>query len=223
MQRYLRIALTAGQPLVSKVRLTQSGCTNLSASGVRWKAFTAEQQVSTRRPGFLWSARIALFEGLGVQLHHGYVDGAGLLHAAVPGLFDMASLQGGDELARGELMRFLAEAPWYLTALLPGQGVRWAAVDGRQADATLADGAVSVTLRFRFGDAGLVDSVRSEARGRMVGRRMVMAPWEGRWKDWTSRDGMRVPLTGEAAWLPLDGRQIYWRGRLGKLRYRFSA
>jgi len=37
------------------------------------------------------------------------------------------------------------------------------------------------------------------------------------------RDGMRVPLAGEAAWLLLEGRQIYWRGRLGKLRYRLSA
>lgn len=223
VQRYLRLALTAGQPMVSKVRLTQSGRINQSGGVRRWQGFTAEQQVSTCRPGFLWSARVALFAGLGVQLHDGYVDGAGLLHAAVPGLFDLASRQGGDELARGELMRFLAESPWYPTVLLPSQGVRWTAVDGRRADATLVDGPVSVTLRFRFGDSGLVESVRSEARGRMVGRRMMMAPWEGRWKDWASRDGMRVPLTGEAAWLLLDGRQICWRGRLGRLRYRFSA
>lgn len=223
VQRYLRLALTAGQPLVRGVRLTQSGRINLWRSGLRWQAFTAEQQVAIGRPGFLWNARIALFAGLGVHVHNGYMAGEGLLHAAVPGLLDLAYPHGGADLARDELTRFLAEAPWYPTALLPGQGVSWAAVDERQADATLTDGGVSVTLRFRFGDAGLVDSVRSGARGRRVGRQTAMAPWEGRWKDWASRDGMRVPLTGEAAWLLLDGRQIYWRGRLGKLRYRFSA
>lgn len=223
VQRYLRIALTDGQPLVRGVSLTQSGRINLWRSGLRWQAFTADQQVAIRGPGFLWNARIALFAGLGVHVHDGYLAGAGVLRAAVLGLLDMASLQNGKDLARDELMRFLAEAPWYPTALLPGQGVSWAAVDARQADATLTDGAVSVTLRFRFGDAGLVDSVRSEARGCRVGRQMATAPWEGRWKDWASRDGMRVPLTGEAAWLLLDGRQIYWRSRLGKLHYRFSA
>ncbi|WP_457389950.1 DUF6920 family protein [Roseateles sp. P5_E1] len=223
VQRYLRIALTAGQPLVRGVRLTQSGFLNLSAAGDRWQPFTAEQQVATRGPGFLWNARVGLFSGLSVRVQDSYLAGAGLLHAALLGVLDMARQQGGGELARGELMRFLAEAPWYPTALLPSQGVSWAAVDARQADATLADGTVSVTLRFKFGDAGLVDTVRAEARGRKVGRMTEMAPWEGRWKEWTTRDGMRVPLAGEVAWLLLSGRQTYWRGRLGKLRYRFSA
>ena len=223
MQRYLRIALTAGQPLVSGVRLTQSGTINLSPTGGRWQRFTAQQQVATRRPGFLWEARVGLFAGLSVRVLDSYLAGAGLLHAALPGWLDMARQQGGGELARGELMRFLSETPWYPTALLPSQGVQWVAVDAHHADATLADGAVSVTLRFKFGDAGLVDSVRSEARGRLVGRKMQMARWEGRWRDWVTRDGMRVPMAGEVAWLLLDGRQTYWRGRLGKLRYRFSA
>lgn len=223
VQRYLRVALTAGQPLVSGVRLTQSGFIDLSSAGGRSQAFTAEQQVATRGPGSLWNARLGGFAGLGTRLHAGYLAGAGLLHAALAGFLYTARQQGGGELARAELMRFLAEAPWYPTALLPSQGVKWAAVDARRADATLTDGAVSVTLRFTFGDAGLVEAVRSEARGRKVGGAMVMTRWEGRWKDWALRDGMRVPLAGESAWLLLDGRRTYWRGRLSKLRYRFSS
>jgi hypothetical protein len=223
VQRYLRAALTGGQPLVSGLRMTQSGLINLSTARERWQPFTAEQQVATRGPGFLWNARVGLFAGLSVRVHDGYLAGVGLLHAVLMGFLDMARVQGGGELARGELMRFLAEAPWYPTALLPSQGVQWAAVDGHHADATLSDGAVSVTLRFKFGDAGLVDSVRSEARGRQVGRMIEMSPWEGRWKDWVVRDGMRVPLAGEAAWLLLGGRRTYWRGRVSKMRYRFTV
>lgn len=223
VQRYLRTALTAGQPMVRGLRLTQSGSINLSSTGGRRQPFTAEQQVVTRGPGFLWQARVGISAALGARVQDSYLAGAGFLHAVLMGALDLVRLQGGGELARGELMRFLAEAPWYPTVLLPSQGMQWAAVDGRHADATLTDGVLSVTLRFRFGDAGLVDSVRSEARGRRVGRRMEMAPWEERWKDWATRDGMRVPLTGEAAWLLLDGRNAYWHGRVGKLRYRFSA
>ena len=40
-------------------------------------------------------------------------------------------------MAEGELMRFLAEAAWYPTALLPSQGVRWQGADERSAFATL--------------------------------------------------------------------------------------
>ncbi len=225
VQRYLRAALTAGQPMVSGMHLTQSGFLSLSRARVRSRPFTADQHVATRGPGFLWNARVDVFAGLSVRLHDGYLAGAGLLHALLLDFIDMARRQrdGGGELARAELMQFLAEAPWYPTALLPSQGVQWAAVDARRADATLADGAVSVTLRFSFGPTGLVETVRSEARARRVGTAIVMTRWEGRWKDWAIRDGMRVPLAGEAAWLLLDGRHTYWRGRLGNLRYRFSS
>lgn len=223
VQRYLRAALTAGQPMVSGVHLTQSGFLSLSPASGRSQPFTAEQHVATRGPGFLWNARVGVFAGLSVRLHDGYLAGVGRLHSMLLGFIDTARQQGEGELARAELMRFLAEAPWYPTALLPSQGVQWTAVDARRADATLTDGAVSVTLRFSFGDAGLVEAVRSEARGRRVGRVMVMTRWEGRWKDWAIRDGMRVPLAGERAWLLLDGRRTYWHGRLGKLRYRFSG
>jgi hypothetical protein len=223
VQRYLRAVLTAGQPLVSGVRMTQSGFINLSPTGTRWRPFTAEHQVAARGPGFLWNARVGLVAGLSVRVHDGYLAGTGLLHAVLQGVYDIAREQGGGELARGELMRFLAEAPWYPTALLPSQGVQWAEVDARHADATLADGAVSVTLRFTFGDTGLVEAVRCEARGRRVGRALQMTRWEGRWKDWAIRDGMRVPLAGEVAWLLPGERQTYWSGRVGKLRYRFSS
>lgn len=223
VQRYLRAALTAGQPLVSGVQLTQSGFLRLASGSGRSRPFTAEQHVATRGPGFLWNASAQGFAGLSVRLHDGYLAGKGLLHAMLLGFIDKGHPQDEGELARAELMHFLAEAPWYPTALLPSQGVRWGAVDARRADATLTDGPVSVTLRFSFGDAGLVEAVRSEARGRSVGKALVMTRWEGRWKDWALRDGMRVPLAGERAWLLLDGRRTYWHGRLNKLRYRFSA
>ncbi|MBW8315508.1 MAG: hypothetical protein K0M73_11605, partial [Hydrogenophaga sp.] len=127
------------------------------------------------------------------------------------------------ELARGELMRFFAEAAWYPTALLPSQGVRWTVVDEHSAKATLTDGALSITLLFRFDDAGLMASVRAEARGRMVGGETSMAPREGNRSNHQRVDGMTVPLTGEVAWLLPEGRKTYWRGTVTSLRHEWSA
>jgi hypothetical protein len=223
VRRYFSTVLTPGQPLVTTATLEHTGSFNLSVTGEQWKPFTSRQRVVVQRPGFLWDARIAMAPGVAVRVHDGYADGQGLLHAAVFGLFDVAHLRGGGELARGELMRFLAEAAWYPTALLPSQGVRWTAVDEHSAKATLTDGALSITLLFRFDDAGHMASVRAEARGRMVGRETSMAPWEGTWSNHQRVDGMTVPLTGEVAWLLPEGRKTYWRGTVTSLRHGRSA
>jgi hypothetical protein len=81
---------------------------------------------------------------------------------------------------------------------------------------------VTATLLFRFdAQTGLVESVRAEARGRTVGNAVVMTPWEGRWSNYTERDGLRVPLSGEVAWLAPEGRRAYWRGEVSALRFEF--
>lgn len=222
VQHYFRAVLSDGQPIITAVTFEMAGSFNLSATGEQWKAFTSRQHVIIRRPGFVWDARIAMLPGVMVRVVDSYIAGQGLLGAAILGLFKVADLSGDDEIARGEFMRFFAEAVWYPTALLPSQGVRWAAVDEHSANATKADGRLTLTLLFRFNEEGLIDSFRAEARGGMVGKEMVMAPWEGNFSDYRTRDGMRVPTTGEVAWLRPDGRKPYFRGTVTALSCEFS-
>ncbi len=66
---------------------------------------------------------------------------------------------------------------------------------------------------------GTMSSVRAEARGRTVAGNIVMTPWEGRWSDVKQHGDMRLPMTGEAAWLTPQGREPYWRGTITSLRH----
>jgi len=100
--------------------------------------------------------------------------------------------------------------------------VRWDAVDDESAKATIVDGPLSLTLLFRFDKAGLIASFFAEARAAMVGREEVMLPWEGRWSDYRSHDGMLVPFAGEVAWLRPEGRKPYFVGTVKALTLEFS-
>jgi hypothetical protein len=222
VQRYFRAVLAEGQSIVTAASLGHHGTFNMSGDGERWVPFTSTQRVLTRRPGFVWDASMPMAPGLAVRVHDAYVAGEGILHAALFGLFTVMELRGTPDVAQGELMRYFAEAAWYPTALLPSQGVRWEAVDDTSARATLVDGDVSLTLTFAFAADGSMAGVRAEARGRTVGREVVMTPWEGRWFDFELRDGMRVPMRGEVAWLTPQGRRPYWRGTVTALRYEFA-
>jgi hypothetical protein len=219
VQRYFRTVLTDGQPIVTAVTVEHRGRFNLGETTDRWKPFHSRQQVVTRRPGFVWDGSVSVLPGLDVRVHDAYVAGEGILHPALLGLFTLADLRDTGEVARGELMRYVAEAAWYPTALLPSQGVHWEPVDAVSARATLTDGPVSLTLTFHFDADGTMRSVRAEARGRTVGGRIVMTPWEGRWSDVQLRDGMRVPMAGEVAWVTPEGRKPYWRGTITSVQY----
>ena len=222
VQRYFRAALTDGQAIITAVSIRHAGTFNMSASAEQWKPFTSQQRVITQRPGFVWDARVMMFPRVPVHVHDAYTAGAGLLHGAVLGLLTVAHMADTPALARGELMRFFAEAAWYPTALLPSQGVRWEAVDGTSAHATLADGPLTLKLLFRFNADGLIDTVRAEARERVVDGKTVTAPWQGRYWRYAMQSGMRVPLEGEVAWLLPEGEKPYWRGRTTSSSYEFA-
>lgn len=221
VQRYFRTVLKDGQPMIEAVSVDHTGTFNMSESGEQWKPFTSTQRVITQRPGFDWEARIKMMPGLTARVHDAYIAGEGILHATLFGLVSVVNLRGTPDVAKGELIRFFAEAAWYPTALLPGQGVRWEEVDDASAKATLRDGEITLTMLFRFNEKNLIESVRAEARGRTVGGKVIPTPWEGRWKRYERRDGMHIPLEGEAAWMLPEGPKPYWRGRIVSLTYEF--
>jgi hypothetical protein len=221
VQRYFREVLTDGQPIISAATIEMAGTINMSATAEQWKPFTSQQRVVTHRPGFLWDAEVDMFPGVPARVVDSYVAGQGRLIATLLGLFTVAHAHGGGELARGEFMRWFAEAAWYPTALLPSQGVRWQAIDDTSANATVTDGPITLTLRFSFNEAGLIASVRADSRGAGVGKDMVMLPWDCSVCDYQPQGGMLLPMTGEAAWVRPDGRKAYFVGHVKKLSHEF--
>ena len=98
--------------MVAGVNVRHQGTFSMGETSDRWKPFSSDQKVVTRRPGFDWDGRVAMAPGLPVRVHDAYVTGEGVLHASVLGLFPVVDMRGRGEVAEGELMRFFAEAPW---------------------------------------------------------------------------------------------------------------
>ncbi len=111
VQRYFRTVLRPGQRPIIAAALEHSGRFRLDDRRESSSPFTSIEQVRMGPPGFLWDGRIRMARGLYVHVHDGYLEGAGLLDARIAGLRRVASQQGGPDIARGQLARYLAEAP----------------------------------------------------------------------------------------------------------------
>jgi len=219
---YLSQVLSVGQRAAESVRISHSGTFNMGTDEPQWRPFSSTQDVVIAGPGFLWDANIRMAPGMPARVHDAYVNGGAVLTARLFGLITVMESPDSPELAQGELIRFLAEAPWYPTAFLPGSGVSWESIDEDSARVVLVDGDMSVSLDVRFGADGLVDSVYSHGRYRDVDGAQIMMPWEGRFWNYEERDGMLIPLDGEVAWLLPDGRWPYWRGHIDEITHEFA-
>src|SRR5437879_2189424 len=135
--RYFRAVLRENQPLVCRARIAQRGDFLVRPEAGEWRPFHAVQRVATHPAGFVWDARIQMAPGLVTFVRDAFVEGRGSMSGSVLGLFPVISLEDTPEIASGALHRYLAEAVWLPTALLPSQGVAWTALDDSSARATL--------------------------------------------------------------------------------------
>jgi hypothetical protein len=212
-RRYLAHAIPEGHPLGQSARVSQRG-TFRSEEGGRWHPFTATQHIATAVPGFVWDARIALLPWVHVRVMDAYVGGSGELEARLASVIPVARMRPGPALNEGELLRYLAEAPWVPTALLPAMGVAWEAIDDRSARATLRDGATSASLVFTFNVRNEVERVSGLRPFRRDDGTTEPRAWVGRWSHYDRRGGLLVPTEGEVAWATAGRERPYWRGRV---------
>ncbi len=216
--RYFEFAITPGLPLIRTARIEHAGEFR-SALGASWSPFTSVQHFSVEPPGFVWDAGIRMSPLLTVRVRDSYLQGTGAMQARIASLIPVVDAQGGAGLASGSLHRYLAESAWLPTALLPGQGVVWEAVDDSTARATLTDSGISVSLDFRFGERGEIVSAYTPARFRDVNGVAVPTPWMCHFESYVPMDGMMVPGEGDVEWILPEGRLTYWRGRIVKAEY----
>lgn len=216
---YFTNVLQEGQQYVDSVRLEQEGELRLGDADSAWKSFSATQYITVDPPGFFWDASVRLWPLVDLWIRDLYHDGNGSASVTLFGLLPVGGDESNPELNEGELLRYLAEAVWYPTALLPGEGVEWEAVDDSTATATLEYGGVTATLTFHFTEDHKVSKVYAEQRPRRVAASYEPTPWTGHWHDYENRNGISVPTAGEVVWHLPDGDMEAWRGRITDISY----
>ncbi len=218
---YFRWVLREGQPLIRSARIIEVG--EFRAGDDGWNPFEAQQYFRAQPPGFVWDASIRMAPLVNVRVRDSYLAGQGSMQGKILAVVPVVDEHGKPELNAGALQRYLAEAVWFPTALLPSEGVKWSAIDNSRALATLTDSGTTVSLEFHFNDVGEVTDVFTPGRYREVNGSYELTPWAGHFRNYEERDAVRIPVEGDVEWQLPTGNFPYWKGRIVKVEYDFAG
>lgn len=220
VRRYVDYAIDDHQSSIQTVRIEQRGRFRLGGSDSSWYPLRATQHVSTNPPGFVWDATITLAHLLPIRIVDLYSHGDGLLEARLFSTVPVASAGPDPRMNQAELGRYLAEAVWFPTALLPTRGVEWTEIDDRSAEATLEANGVSTSMVFHFDERGRVDRVTTD---RYNQDEDAYVPWTGYFENYERRGGLAVPTTGEVEWNYPEEDVRYGRFFLTDIQYEMAS
>lgn len=217
--RYFHFALKEGQPLIRWAQFRHEGSFNLNG---KWITFASTQSFSLHPPGFIWDADMRMNRLMNVRVRDSYVAGRGSMTAKVVSLVSVMEAHDNPKLDAGALQRYLAEAAWLPTALLPSENLKWTAIDDRKAVATVRDSSTTVSLEFSFSKTGEISGVFAPERFREVKGEYKPFPWAGRFWNYQEQNGMMIPMEGRVEWQMPEGNAPYWKGKIVEAQYDFE-
>jgi uncharacterized protein DUF6544 len=191
--RYRKLALGDREP-VNTLRLRHVGTFCMSSTS-KPLPIRGTQLFTADPPGFVWSARVQVAQGIWVDARDMAANGRGSMRVLLDSTVPIADAHG-PEIDQGSALRLLAEMVWYPSALFDARYVTWAAIDARHATGTLRFGEREVSGTFEFGADGLPVGV-SAAR---FMDKQGLRPWGGTYRDWREVSGMRVPFEAMVTW-----------------------
>ncbi len=151
---------------------------------------------------------------MSVRMRDSYVAGRGLMTAKVLSLVSVMNAHDNPKLDAGALQRYLAEAAWLPTALLPNENLKWTAIDDRKALTTLSNSGTTVSLEFSFNETGEIIGVFAPERFRETNSEYKPFPWAGRFPNYQEKSGMMIPTEGEVEWQMPERTSPYWKGKI---------
>lgn len=189
-RRYLAHAIGEGTPLASAVRLSMRGTLRLKA----WKTFSAEEVIRGGR-GFFWRAAVRP----GIRGYDALVDGEAAVRWKLFGLIPVLSASGPDIL-RSAAGRYLAEAVWLPTLLLPQHGARWEPLDDGRAAVVLEAFGERARLELSMDESGRLRDLRLQRWGKPPGGSQGRYAFGGIVEEERRFDGFTIPVRMRIGW-----------------------
>jgi hypothetical protein len=217
VRRYLAIALPETYEPVRFVRMQQTGEVRGDPKQ-DWMPLSAEQYNAGTFPAFLWHAKMRPSPVFWVEARDTYDRGRGKMLIRLFSVFPVADASG-PEMDVSNLLRYLGEMPWYPTAFLNEDLVRWEPVDDFRARATITGGTVSASAVFSFDAEGRITEITSGERYRAVGDEYVRDRWTGFYRDYEEKNGFLIPTEVESVWNLPDGDFPAVRLRITEIGY----
>lgn len=208
VQRYFRTVLREGQPLIASVRLRHTGEFRTGANK-KWMPILGEEYFTVVKPGMVWKGKTKLFTA-----YDSFLSGKGRLEVFLFSILRIANGQGY-KYSQGEMLRWLGEAAWFPTALLPCENLKWTAIDGDTAKLSYKYHRVSGFYIVSFSETGKITQI--ETKRYRNGKNLET--WIGKFSDYERHHDILIPTRLEGIWRLAQGDLSYAKFKLKEIQY----
>ena len=198
VRKYLQYALGGHRSPYAVARIRQSGSFRVNETD-NWVPVAAEQYLLISKPSFVWQGRMQPHAYLWTESQDALLNGSAFTEHRLYSAFLFQHYAGKASDLSG-LARYLTEAPWLPTALLPSKHLSWFPIDATTARAVLTFNGCQVSADFFFNKAGEIVRVATADRSLFRSGAPQKHPWSANYRRYEQHKGIKVPMEMESEW-----------------------
>ncbi|MFC0876645.1 DUF6920 family protein [Saccharicrinis sp. FJH2] len=206
-QRYFKHVLVKNQSYLSSARLIHDGEFRVNPNQ-KWSKIKGEEYFTIEPPGFVWRGKVPFMSATDL-----FINKQGNLQIR---LFQTIRIinKKDEKINQGELLRWLAEAPWYPTALLPSKNLSWEKVNDSECKIIFTSEGIDVDARVHINSKGEITKLQAKRFNNDT-----LNNWTGVYKNYQKVNGMLIPISCEVSWNLEEGDFSYARFNIKKIEY----
>lgn len=220
VQRYFKYALKDGQEHIKFVRLKQVGKFRMKENQ-SWMPIKAEQYFTTEDPAFIWRVKLAMVPFIWIEGRDMYYQGRGNMLIKLLSTITVADA-AGSEMDISSLIRFLSEAPWFPTALLPSDYIEWKEIDSNSAQVVIKHKGYTASGIFTFNEKGEIIKFVTNDRYMEVDGKYFKEQWGGYYRNYQEINGIKIPTEAEVEWNLYDRDLQYVKLKITDIQYNIT-
>ena len=148
---------------------------------------------SCATPGFVWHTKIAYLPGIWIESFEYYVHREAGMNLNLFSVFPLNNAHN-DEIKTSSLFRYLASAPLFPTALVPGVSLKWEDVSDSTSRVCIKDGDLCADALVHFDGHGRIQKIEAAHRNQSGTVRPVPGHVMKRFSDYSDVEGCKIPM-----------------------------
>lgn len=204
VSRYLSWATGKNTDPVGCVRIRYTGRFRYGKTG-RWMKMRGEAVFSLATPGFVWHAKISYVPGIWIEAFDYYVHREAGMYLNLFSVFPLNNAYGNG-IKISSLFRYLASAPIFPMALVPGNALDWKNVSDSTAQAFIRDNNLCAEALVHFSGTGRIHNIEACLRNHPETGRPLPGHFMHNFSDYTDMQGYKIPRQISSELILPDGK-----------------
>jgi hypothetical protein len=216
VRKYLLKSGVIGKEKVKTVRLNQRAEIRLKPDA-RWFKHTTAQYFNAESPAYIWYANMPIVLGFSMKVRDKLFMGRGEMLGKLLSVFSIVHANR-EKIDQGALARFVGEMAWFPSAFLYDY-CKWEQIDDYSAKLNVSINGVDVKGIFTFDENYYLKTFQCPRW--MDSEDKEMKTYINYFEKFAYRNGIQVPVRGQAVWKLDDGEFVYWEGEITEIEYNF--